>query len=208
MTIATLPQAHKVLELLAQKKVSSDQLQRLLEGGFIADLLEANGNLEREAFRKFLGLGNLYPTVTELTGVALPESSITFGDRIADGKYDWINDDITEKRFPLSLPGGPRQLAVVHFGRLVNSSQEVEQWAANNGYEVALIDDLLAVGSHPEYKELQRQFPVIALGSSAVIGGRRFVPYLYGNDSERDLYLYWYDYDWFVSCRFLLFRKS
>ncbi len=207
MTIATLPQATKVLELITQKKVSSNQLQRLLEGGFISDLLEVNGSLDRESFRQFLGLGNLMPSLLELTGVVLPEQSVTYGDRIAAGGYDWKDDDITEKQFPLTLPAGPRPLVLAHFDK-VRARQQVEEWSTENGYEFALFDDLLAVGSHPEYKELQRQFPIIQLGSSAVIHGYRRVPYLGRGVAERDLDLLWYDVlDWVRGCRFLLVRK-
>ncbi|MBI1833684.1 MAG: hypothetical protein HYR90_02565 [Candidatus Andersenbacteria bacterium] len=154
MSIATLRQAQQVLNILTQEKVSCGQLQWLIEGGFITDLLKANRNLDREAFRKFLSSGQLYPTVMELTGVVIPEKEKTLGDRIADGAYDGKNGDITEKRCPLSLPPGPRNLVLVHFGRVV-LTRDVEQWAAENGYEIALIDDLLAVGSHPEYKITQ-----------------------------------------------------
>lgn len=207
MTIATLPQAQQVLNLIIQKKVPSEQLQRLLEGGFLADLLDANGNLERESFRKFLGLGNLMPNLMELTSVVIPDQSVTFDDRIAKGDYNWKNDDLTEKRFPLTLSAGPRNLFLAHFDKTM-TSEKVEAWAKENGYEVALIDDLLAVGSHSEYKELQRQFPILALGSSTVIDDERHVPDLSRVGSERYLRLYWYVDDWSGLCRFLLRKVS
>ena len=205
MSTATLPQAVKVLELLTQKKVSVDRLQRLLEGGFIADLLEANGNLNRDSFRQFLGLGTLYPvpTLIELPGIVLSGSTVPLSQRIKDGGYNWSNSDITAERFPLTLPPGPRNLVLAHFNQDIES-ESVEAWAKEHGYEVSPIDDLLAVGSHPEHKELQRQYPIVALGSSAVVGGSRHVPYLGGSGSERDLGL---DYDgsgWYAGCRFLL----
>lgn len=207
MSIATLSQGQQILNLVTQKKVSSEHLQRLLEGGFLADLLDANGNLERESFRMFLGLGQLMPSLTELKGIILPGKDCSLTSRIKDGGYDWKNDDITEKRFPLTLAAGPRPLVLAHFNKVMTSPQ-VEEWATENGYEVALIDDLLAVGSHSEYKELQRQFPIIALGSSTVFDGERYVPGLGRNDSKRDLDLGWYGNEWHGYCRFLLVRKS
>ena len=147
------------------------------------------------------------PVVIELVGVVLPEQSRTLGDRIADGAYDWFNNDITEKRFPLTLSAGPRELATVWFKRNVKI-EYVEQWAAANGYEVALIDDLLAVGSHSEYKELQLQFPIIALGSSSVVGGHVLVPYLCWDGSRRLLFLNYRGIEWRDDCRFLLRKVS
>jgi hypothetical protein len=137
----------------------------------------------------------------------LPELAHSFAEHIAYGTYDWVNNDITKKRFPLTLPAGPRQLVLVHFNKVM-TSQKVEAWAKDNGYEVALIDDLLAVGSHSEYKELQRQFPIVALGSSAVLDGDRHVSCLCRVDSERYLFLIYDGDDWFARCRFLLRKVS
>lgn len=144
------------------------------------------------------------PVVTNLLSIVLPERGKTLGERIADGGYDWTSNDITEKRFPLTLPAGPRQLAIVHF-RHVMGSKDIEQWAAKNGYEVALIDDLLAVGAHPQHKKLARPLPVFSLGSSAAIDGDRCVIYLCWCGSERGLLLLC-DGDWNDCCCFLLVR--
>lgn len=208
MNVATLGQGAKVLELILQKETPVAQMQDLLKRGLLADLLDANvGSVDREDFRKLLGLGNLMPDLMELTGVALPEKKRTLTDRIKDGGYDWVNGDITEERFPLTLPAGPRKLFLAHYNKVMNG-KKVDEWASKNGYKVGLTDDLLAVGCHPEYKDLQRKFPIIALGSPAVIPGPRRVPYLDGSDAERRLYLYWNVHDVGDSCRFLLFREE
>ena len=81
-----------------------------------------------------------------------------------------------------------RDLVTAWFQREV-VSEFVDDWAKINGYESALIDDLLAVGAHPEHGKLQLQFPIVALGSSAVVDGSRRVPYLDGGGSERYLRL-------------------
>jgi len=55
MKPATLKQGRKVLELM--EDVPAGQLQKLLEGGYISDLLRANVNqMSREDFRKLCGL--------------------------------------------------------------------------------------------------------------------------------------------------------
>jgi hypothetical protein len=142
----------------------------------------------------------------ELAGVVIPESEVTLSQRIDAGQYGWVNDDITEKRFPIMLPAGPRDLAIVCFHEEM-SSKQVEEWATENAYELAKLEDLLAVGSHSEHKELQRRFPIVALGYVAVIHEYRRVPYLYSSGTERDLHLYWCDNDWYAKYRFLLRKK-
>ncbi len=213
MKKATFKQARQVLNVVDQQELAGKQLQQLFTSGLFADLCEAVkgdgfAKLDRDTVRVALGLSKLIPDpiITDLAGVVLPDPSKTLGDRIADGGYDWKNSDITAERFPLKLPAGPRDLSLVWFQRDMKS-EAVEQWADKNGYEVSPIDDLLAVGAHPEHRELQRQFPIIALGSSAVLDGDRHVSYLYGGDSGRHLYLYWFGGGWGGDCRFLLARK-
>jgi len=209
MSTATLPQATKVLELITQKKVPSDQLQRLLEGGFLADLLEANGNLNRDEFRQFLKLGKLHPDLLELSGIVIPEEA-TIASLKTAGEYDYQSDYakqyITDEHFKVTVTG-PRRLYLAHFNKTV-TSQHVEEVVEEMGYKVALVEDLLAVGTHPEHRELQRQFPIIALGSSAVVDDERSVPSLNGWSGKRDLNLPWYGPEWNDDCRFLLVGKD
>jgi hypothetical protein len=209
MNITTLGQGAKVLQLILQKETTSEQMQDLLESGLLADILDANvGSVNREDFRELLGLGKT-PDIMELTGVVLPELSVTYGDRINAGGYDLKDKAIKQKRFPLTLPAGLRNLVLVHFNKVM-TNQEVAVWAKENGYEFALFDDLLAVGSHPEYKDLQRQFPIIQLGSSARVYGSQCMPCLWcRHGTKRDLYLSWFlgSLGWAVRCRFLLVRK-
>jgi hypothetical protein len=207
MNLTTLGQGAKVLELILQKEVPVEQMQELLKSGLLADLLDADvGNVNREDFRQLLGLSRLMPDIMELKGIVLPEQSVTYGDRIAAAGYDWKDDAITEKLFPLTLPAGPRNLVLVHFNKVMRT-KTVEAWVKENGYELALFDDLLAVGSHSEYKELQRQFPIIQLGSSTEVGGRRSVPGLFRDGSRRGLSIGWCGDGWTGRCRFLLVRK-
>ncbi|MFH1353663.1 MAG: hypothetical protein ABIH36_00020 [bacterium] len=209
MSTATLPQATKVLEIITQKKVTSDRLQRLLEGGFLADLMEANDNLNRDEFRACLKIGKLHPNLLELEGIVIPEDATIANLKIA-GEYDsqsnYAKQYLTDKHFKVTVTG-PRRPYLAHFNKTV-TSQHVEEVAEEMGYEVALVEDLLSVGSHPEHRKLQRQFPIIALGSSAVLYGFRRVPCLYGWLDERELYLRCYDGGWAGHCRFLLVGKD
>ncbi len=143
------------------------------------------------------------PSIVKLAGVVVPELSVSLAARIAAGGYDWHDDAITQKRFPLTLPAPSRNLVLVHFDEVI-TSKGAEAWASENGFELGLIDDLLAIGSHPKHRELQRQFPIIALGSSAVIHGHRRVPFLDGLDAGRYLRLIWCESGWRGRYRFLM----
>jgi hypothetical protein len=144
--------------------------------------------------------------IKELPGVVLPEASVTFAERLTAGGYNWVDKKITAERFPVTLPPGPRQLVLVYFDEAINS-QRVEALATENGFEPALIDDLLAVCASENDQELQLTFPIVSLGSSAVVGGFSFVPRLYMSDEGRCLELFWYEDNWFADCRFLLRKK-
>ncbi len=126
-------------------------------------------------------------------------------EMIAAGCYDLKNDDITAARFPISGGGTVSVDAkLFHFNRTM-TSDAVERELEAAGYRSATIAELLAFGA--SFPEVQRQFPVIALGSVGSVNGHRFVPCLIRLDAERYLDLYWHDLDWHDFCRFLAVRK-
>lgn len=77
---------------------------------------------------------------------------------------------------------------------------------AKDGKRPATLRELLAFGeANPE---LQREFPIIALGSVWVYRrGDRRVVCLGRYGSERRLRLDWYEYCWLACCRFLIVGK-
>lgn len=125
---------------------------------------------------------------------------------IAAGHYDWKNDDITQEHFPIKGSGRQEVEAVLfHFNRMVSSEQMISEME-KAGYEPGKIEHLLALGA--SQPDLQRRFPIVALGSSWVDPvGDRGVPYLDGDASGRDLRLRWFKHDWLASDRFLAARK-
>lgn len=124
------------------------------------------------------------------------------------GKYDWFNDDITDKHFELQGAGQHEvELVLVHLNRNA-TTKEVLEHLNSLGLEPAKIEQLLAIGA--AYPELQKQFPIIALGSVWVdVNGTRFCPYLDCHGGERRLGLAWSDdgIHWNVACRFLAVGK-
>jgi hypothetical protein len=127
-------------------------------------------------------------------------------DMVVYGNYNWSNPNITSKSFPLSGTGNVSvSLELVHLNKSA-STQEVLAYLEANGLRAATIEELLAFGL--AYPEIQREFPVVALGSSWVDSdGRRDVPYLGRGGSDRELRLYWSGSDWLGVCRFLAVRK-
>lgn len=120
------------------------------------------------------------------------------------GKYDRVNSDITQERFPIQ---GDRkikkELVLFHFNRVIpldNAITEMEEKGCYPGQP----EDLFALGA--DYPELQKQFPIIALGDRSVWrhpdGTRAFLCLHYSGDA-RHLTLYLFAHAWAENSRFL-----
>src|SRR3989344_3188999 len=131
--------------------------------------------------------GNTYPLVVNY--------GISVEDAVEAGRYDWTNSDITSRNFPTER-NGTAEVAVelIHFNRHVSTDEALRE-LDRMGYRPAELHELLAFGEkHPE---VQREFPVVALGSVwRGRDGRRVVPGLDGGGSERYLRLGWFGSDW------------
>jgi len=134
--------------------------------------------------------------------------NLSLAEMIKAGQYELINDDITGENFPIRGTGQQEvELMLVHLNRIV-TTREVLEYLNSQGLEPAKIEHLLAFGA--VYPDAQREFPIVALGSSFVAdGGSRYYPYLRSDGHERRLNLSWDDADdhWGGSCRFLALRK-
>lgn len=130
----------------------------------------------------------------------------TLAEMIESGRYDWTNDDITSKRFPIRGEGKvERALVLVHPNRMVSTDEALSE-LDRRGLRPAKIEELLALGiTRPE---LQKEFPIVALGSHWVDPhGDRYFAYLDWDDDERNLRLRWYGNVWYEIYRFLAVRK-
>lgn len=147
--------------------------------------------------------------VATATATVAIDYAKTLQDMIAAGRFDWVNNDITRKRFPIKGTGVVEmETRVFHFDRYLSSEDAVAAIKADdkaNPWEPAPIEALLAYAAkHPDE---QRQYPIIGLGSVAKVGGRRFVLYLTRDGARRDLLLFWWGGDWLGDCRCLAVRK-
>jgi len=125
---------------------------------------------------------------------------------VAAGHYDWKNDNIIAKQFPIIGEGELELTAeLIHFHRTIESSDGIKRELKKMGLRAGSIEELLAFGA--TFPDTQRQFPIIALGSVTKLDGLRFVAYLSNRDLGRKLDLQLYDNSWGDLCRFLAFPK-
>ena len=135
---------------------------------------------------------------------------------VAAGGYNYVNDNITEENFPtvkgnpidpVVHPGGVvvTQAVLVHLDRVVDSDDVLGE-LERQGLRPGTMFELAHFGE--QHPDIQRQFPVVALGSVwALSNGDRDVGYLGEDGDDRGFGLDWYDLRWSAYCRFLAFRK-
>jgi hypothetical protein len=180
----------KLLEAIDNKKLSISEAIALI-----------NGKIEEPATTSHV-------ISTDDIKLAVDYSK-TVEQTIADGKYDWKNSDITVKNFPISpeMIGKKVDIAgrLFHFDRNISSEDAIKEMD-DDGCRPATLMELLALGAiHPE---LQREFPIIALGSVwHDSDDYRHVPSLYVFGRDRGLYLNDFDDAWNAQCRFFGVRK-
>lgn len=126
---------------------------------------------------------------------------------IAGGRFDKKNSDITAQNFPIHGSGmSSIEITLFYFMCVMNTDAVLAEMD-RCGYRPAALPELLALGA--AQPELQRRFPIIALGS--VWDHRddnRDVVFLDGNYARRSLNLRWYEGCWDNFCRFAAVRKS
>lgn len=86
-------------------------------------------------------------------------------------------------------------------------SENIITWGLKNGYVPGNKEELYALGINPETSDLQRQFWIVALGSSTMDGGSRYVAMLCSASSRRILGSNWFGREWDSDHRFLFVRK-
>jgi hypothetical protein len=145
------------------------------------------------------------PCWVRTTYTAIIDYVLPLAAMIQLGKYDRINDDITAEHFPIAGEGKWEvEYELVHLNRSIRSDDVLAE-IKNRGLEPAKIEELLAFGA--KYPEIQRQFPIAALGSVTRVYGQRLVSCLCRGVSKRYLNLYMGRYSWSAGWRFLAVRN-
>jgi len=148
------------------------------------------------------------PAVQTFTVPVGYAGSKTIAKLVKAGKYDWVNEQITDRNFPAGDRADTEnvELCLVHFNRLIDNGDEVVHALDEMGLKPATPAHLLALGA--AHKNLQRQFPIAALGQSwGDPGGSHGVVVLGEYVGGRDVHLYWIEYRWYEYWRFLAIRK-
>jgi len=212
MKEATLTQALHLLKLASDQGVSEKHLQDLINLGVISDVLRANPeNVDRDALRAACRLKrarrkrskkaekDIFPVTIDHTR--------PIKQMIANGDYDWVNDDITEEHFPREKTKGKEKvdLELIHFNKSISSDNAIAE-LKKLGMRPATLPELLAFGA--AYTNKQREFPIVALGSAwRVWYDSRSVPCLWSGSVGRYLDLGWLGGGWRESYRFLAVRE-
>jgi len=132
--------------------------------------------------------------------------SKSLAEMIVAGNYDWQHPDIAAEHF-LLIGKGKMEVEIFfsHFGKEMTSNGVITEIDGQD-FRPAKIEELLALGA--SQPELQKQFPIIALGSVwQSPSGNRYVPYLLWLDGERRLNLFRLGRVWDEYLRFACVHK-
>jgi len=149
---------------------------------------------------------NRFPVSVDYTGLTKDPDAWLAG-QIAAGQYGYANEHITAANFPISGTGVVEsEIIFVHLDRDISSDDAVAE-LNRLGLEPAKLEHATAFGA--KYPDVQREYPIVFLGSSWVLpSGDRRVPCLGGWDGGRRLGLRWWRDGWTRSYRFAAVRKS
>jgi len=177
-------QVQKLLEQMSG--VTTAQFQQLLDSSYFSLLKKAVRSgvalPPKEEFIRFLKYSDLYPELTEIKGIVIP-------------------DNISIPGFRITVTG-PRRLFLARF-KEDTSSEQVKDIADAMGYDVAFAEDLRCFADHPERSHLQQQRIIIALGSTMVYQERRHVPALSHWKDQKELIYELYSEPWSSNYLFL-----
>ena len=125
----------------------------------------------------------------------------SIGDFLRAGRYNWINDSISCSSFkPKESGHGEVEYVIFHFNQETSSEANILE-INKAGCAPSTVKEFLNFGEkHPE---IQRQFPIVALGSVVERGRDNLVGYLGSEGRHRYLFLQQFNNVWSNSYHFL-----
>lgn len=190
------------------------EVARVQEGflGIVYDFLtKLNNDKTGEfltQFKKFLRGEMVEKVVSYITATftITVDETVSVEDAVKAGKFDWNNNNITSANFPklANEQKSDKEIILFHFNKTMSSEVVIAEMD-KAGYKPANILTLICLAV--KEPDLQRKFPIVALGSVCRLVGDRLVPYLYERGSKRYLDLYFFGNDWLDHYRFLAVRK-
>lgn len=177
-----------------------DHLRRVMREPALADdiarlLVPEDVVLPENHYRVYCNYDPL-PSYRPLNGIIFDWANSLF-----NGEYVWQSHHFSSK---IDQRPGYRVFLVKEFD-VGTGSEDAIAWADANGYRPPTLSE--GIDFSAANPELQRQFWLIILGSSAMRGGHRYVPVLRGDSGERYLDYGWFGRAWAAGRRFLFVRK-
>lgn len=208
-----LSQAVAVVDLARRMNLSAQKLQKLIDGGYLADFFQAASTvphfdqLPRCQLRTVYGLPQRFPehNLTYLGELDIPAAT-SLAELICQGNFcgNPRHLDLIHENFTITYHGR-RRLYSIRFDHPVPTDDVVCIGAYYDPKHLALVEDLLTVDMHPDFQEQARQLKLVQLGSSIMVDDARRIPCL-GRPSAngRRLDLGYYNRTWPAGSQFLL----
>ena len=152
------------------------------------------------------GLIAAEPNYIVATFTVSVDETQTIEEAVAAGKFDWSHHEINSKNFPKLTDGqkSEKEVVLFHFEKKMHA-EEIATEMDKAGYKPASVWDLL--GLAVKKPDLQKEFPVVALGSVCTISRNRFVTFLDEDSTGRKLTLDYVGGAWNSGSRFAAVRK-
>ncbi|NTU98901.1 hypothetical protein HGA64_02755 [Candidatus Falkowbacteria bacterium] len=121
----------------------------------------------------------------------------SISEAVISGAYDWASKDINDANFPKEAKKPDEDDVIIE---CIGFDQEVKTEAVllqfnSDGLRPVTIMELLAIGEH--HPEIQRTHQLVSLGSIwERSNGKKYYPYLAGDETRRGIGLYWIGKSW------------
>ncbi|MFP4515008.1 MAG: hypothetical protein ACLFNO_03345 [Parcubacteria group bacterium] len=137
--------------------------------------------------------------------------SRTLKEMIKFGNYDYFDKKINENNFPFPVDFLGKKIKIyaklLHFNEVIRGQEIIDRLNKTEASfrPATLAEQLSFAQANPE---LQKDFPIVALGSIyRNIFRSLSVPVLFFDDYKRQLSLDWFESKWSPFCRFLIVHK-
>lgn len=182
-TTVTTGQLTKTFEIFKERGLTPEKYQPALESGFLSDVVQMIATTDcqkadRDAVREALGLERRIPNPEALYFTIEMNSALSIDNLVLLGNYEKGAERFLSQKSTFGSVeerDGKVEVALLDFRRSVTTNEALlyvehhnsELFADSVGCAHATITELLTFGA--QHPQLQRNFPIVALGSVATI---------------------------------------